>query len=152
LPARVYECSKSEVEELKKVLSYDPYLDPALIPPSQKGSDKPMDKMTPEELKEMEERSKAISESMAKLGQKAKIIFSRQEYELKDGASVGLKSDITYLYLNAPDEFLSGAEERFKTEFKTIKRANKEEEEKVMNAIKEEQERANAGFGSIFGN
>jgi hypothetical protein len=152
LSARVYECSKSEVEELKKTLSYDPYLDTSLIPPSQKGSDKPVDKMSPEELKEMENRTKSINEAMEKLGQKAKIIFSRQEYELKDGAAVGLKSDTTYLYLNAPDEFLKGAEERFKTEFKTIKRASPEEEQKVISSIKEEQERANAGFGSIFGN
>lgn len=151
MPARVYECSKSEVEELKKVLAYDPYLDTNLIPAS--GKDKPADKLTDQEKKELEEKEKQLAETLKKLSEslKGRIIFSRQEYNLKDGATVGLKADTTYLYLNAPDDFLNGAEERFKTEFKTIKRANKDEEEKVIKAIKDEEERANAGFGSIFG-
>ena len=35
-----------------------------------------------------------------------------------------LTTNMIYLYLNANDDFLNGAEERFKTEFKTIKRAS----------------------------
>jgi hypothetical protein len=152
VPARVYECSKSEVEELKKVLAYDPYLDPAVIPPS--GKDKPNDKLTEQEKKEIEEREKQVNESLKKLSGslKGKIIFTRQEYSLREGGSVGLKSDCSYLYINAPEDFLKGAEERFRTEFRTVKPATKEEEEKVINVIKEEEEKANVGFGSIFGN
>jgi hypothetical protein len=152
LPARVYECDRSEVEELKKTLAYDPYLDPNVVPPSPK--EKPSDKMTDEEKKEMAEKDKRLSETLKKLSEslKGKIIFSRQEYSLRDGATLGLKENLSYLYLNAPDEFLKGAEERFRTEFKTIKRAGKEEEAKVIQAIKDEEEKANVGFGSIFGN
>jgi hypothetical protein len=151
LPARVYECNKSEVEELKKVLSYDPYLDNSLIPPSSKADEK---NMTPEQKAEAEQKAKEVEETRKKIAEspKGKIIFTRQEYSLREGASLGLKDDITYLYLNAPDDFLTGAEERFKTEFKTIKPASKEEQEKVIAAIKEEEEKANTGFGSIFGN
>lgn len=150
MPVRVYECSRSEVEELKKILTYDPYLDTSLIPPSSK-EDK---NMTPEQKKQMEEREKQVNENLKKLSEslKGRIIFARQEYSLKEGASLGLKDDTTYLYLSAPDDFLNGAEERFKTEFKTVKRASKEDEEKVINSVKEEQEKANSGFGSIFGN
>lgn len=153
MPARVYECNKSEVEELKKVLAYDPYLDPNLIPPStEKGSGKPLDKMTPEEQKESANRANQVNEALQKLGAKAKIIFTRQEYSLREGAAFGAASDTTLLYINASDEFLKGAEERFKSEFKTIKRAPKEIEDKVIQTINEEQEKANSGLGSIFGN
>jgi hypothetical protein len=152
LPARVYEVDKSELEELKRVLSYDPYLDTSLIPPDIKGHvDK--EKLTPEQIKEIEERDRKVAEAhkMLENSPKGKYIFARQEYQLKDGSSLGLKNEISYLYLNAPDDFLKGAEERFKNEFKTIKRASKEDEEKVIKEIKEEEEKANAGFGSIFG-
>jgi len=151
---RVYEFDKSELEELKKVLSYDPYLDTSLIPPAPKGSDKPADKQTPEEKKELEEHDKKVAETHKFLAEdpKGKYIFSRQQYEIKDGASIGAAPNLSFLYLNATDDFLGGAEMRFKSEFKTIKRADKSSEEKIINAIKEEQERANVGFGSIFGN
>jgi hypothetical protein len=155
VPARVYECDKSETEELKKTLAYDPYLDPNLIPPPIKGSDDDADmsKLSPEQIKEIEERTKKITDAhnMLENSPKGKFIFTRQEYSLRDGASVGLNGKMSYLYLNAPEDFLNGAEERFKSEFKTIKRATKDEEEKVIHVLKEEEEKANAGFGSIFG-
>ncbi|MGD0510308.1 MAG: hypothetical protein ABSA33_00560 [Candidatus Micrarchaeaceae archaeon] len=151
MPARVYECDKSEVEELKKLLAYDPYLDSNFIPPEVKVD---KNNITAEQKKEIEERDKKIAEAHKALetSPKGKYIFSRQECDLRDGAAFGLNDKVSYLYLNATDDFLNGAEERFKTEFKTIKRASKDEEEKVIAAIKEEQERANTGFGSIFGN
>ncbi len=153
MPARVYECSKSEAEELKKVLAYDPYLDTNLIPPDIKAEHVDKDKLTPEQKKEIEERDKKVAEAHKMLDEspKGRFIFSRQEYSLRDGASLGLKSDTSYLYLSANEDFLKGAEERFKIEFKTIKRASREDEEKVTMIIKDEEERANAGFGSIFG-
>lgn len=152
MPARVYECDRSELGELKKILSYDPYLDTNLIPNAPKDADKP-DRMSAEERKVLEEHDRKVAEARKFLSEnpKGKYIFSRQDYSLKDGASVGLKSNATYLYLNASEDFLKGAEERFKSEFKTVKRASKEEEEKIINAIKEEEEGANSGFGSIFG-
>jgi hypothetical protein len=151
LTGRVYECNKSEVEELKKVLTYDPYLDPNLIPPSEKGSGRPADQMSAAEQVEMANRVKMVNDAIEKLGPKAKVIFSRQEYSIREGAAFGAPADVSLLYINASDEFLKGAEDRFKTEFKTIKRAPKEIEDKVGQTINEEQEMANTGLGSIFG-
>ena len=151
LPIRVYECDKSEIEALKKILVYDPYLDPKIIPPA--GSDKDIKKLSEEEKKKMEERDKQVREALKKISEdkSMQIIFARQNYSLREGASVGLNADRSYLYINATDEFLNGAEERFKKEFKTIKRAQKSDEDKVIETIKGEEEKANAGFGAIFG-
>ncbi len=151
MPERVYECSKAESEELKKVLSYDPYLDNNTLPPQIKPADP--ENPTPEEKAAMEAREKQVAEELRKLetSPKGRIIFARQEYSLRDGASMGLNKDVMYLFLSAPDDFLKGAEERFGTEFKTIKRAQKPDENKVIGIIRDEEEKANAGFGSIFG-
>ena len=151
MPERVYECSKAESEELKKALSYDPYLDNNALPPQIKPADPA--NPTPEEKAAMESREKQVAEELRKLeaSPKGRIIFARQEYSLRDGASVGLNKGMMYLFLSAPDDFLKGAEERFSTEFKTIKRAQRPDEEKVIGIIREEEEKANAGFGSIFG-
>lgn len=154
MPERVYECDKSEQEELKRILAYDPYLDTSLIPPEIKEEKIAQDKLTPEQKTAIEERSKKVAEANRFLSEnpKGKYIFARQQCEIKDGAALGLNGSMCYLYINATEDFLNGAELRFKNEFKSVKRAAKDAEEKVINAIKEEQERANLGFGSIFGN
>ena len=151
MPERVYECSKAESEELKKALSYDPFLDTNTLPPQIKPADPA--NPTPEEKAAMEERERQVAETLRKLesSPKGRIIFARQEYSLRDGASVGLNKDMVYLFLSAPEDFIKGAEERFSTEFKTIRRAQEAEEDKVIGVVKEEEEKANAGFGSIFG-
>ena len=129
------------MEQLKKVLAYDPYTDPNIIPPIP-------EKMTDEELKAREEK---IAEAKKRLPEGAlTIIFGRQEYSIKDGPGVGLKGDF-YLYLNASEEFLKGAEGRFSREFKTVKRAEPDDESKVIGILKAEKDRAAEGFGSIFG-
>ncbi|MDE1865315.1 MAG: hypothetical protein KGH94_01590 [Candidatus Micrarchaeota archaeon] len=138
---RVYVIERSEMEQLKKVLAYDPFTDPNIIPPAS-------EKMTAEEAKAREAK---IEEAKKKLPEGAlKVIFDRQEYSVKDGTSVGLKGDF-YLYINASDDFLAGAEGRFSREFKTVKRAETPDEAKVIEAIRAEKDRAAEGFGSIFG-
>ena len=129
------------MEQLKKVLAYDPFTDANIIPPAP-------EKMTPEEAKAREER---IAEAKKKLPEGAlTVIFGRQEYSLKDGPGAGLKGDF-YLYINASDEFLKGAEGRFSREFKTVKRADPADEAKVIDVIRAEKDKAAEGFGSIFG-
>ena len=138
---RVYVVQKTEMEQLKKVLAYDPFTDTNIIPPAP-------DKMTPEEAKAREEK---IQEAKKKLPEGAlTIIFGRQEYGIKEGPGVGLKGDF-YLYINASDDFLKGAEGRFSREFKTIKRADPSDEAKVIEVLKAEKDKAAEGFGSIFG-
>ncbi len=141
LTERVYVFEKAEAEPLKKVLSYDPFTDTNIIPPAP-------EKMTPEEMKARESK---IEEAKKKLPEGAlTIIFSRQEYSIKDGAGAGLKGDL-YLYLNASDDFLKGAEGRFSREFKTVKRADPSDEAKIIEAVKADKDKAAEGFGLIFG-
>jgi hypothetical protein len=124
LPVAVYEIDASEVESFKKFLEYDPYLDKAL---------------SEEELKKLN------SDKLAN------IIFARQEYSLRDGRALGMEDGKYYLYLKANDEFLALAQEKLLKSFKSIKRASKVAEEKFNAIIKEEEDRANAGVGAIFG-
>lgn len=124
MPAVVYECDASEANELKKFIEYDPYLDKSLG----------------------EEALKKLNSD-----KEANIIFSRQEFSLRDGASLGLSKEKSYLYINANDDFLKGADEKLKKNFKSLKRAPKEEEEKFISVVEEEHNEGNAGISTIFG-
>jgi uncharacterized membrane protein YgaE (UPF0421/DUF939 family) len=150
---RVYECGPSEVSLLKKLLTYDPYLDPNLIPKLPEVSAEMLAKMTPEQKKEYEEKEKKVEEALKKLSEDklANVIFARQDCDLREGKMLGIDTDKSYLYIKATDEFLNLAEERFKKEFKTIKRADPEIENKFISIKAEEESKANAGFSSIFG-
>ncbi len=121
MSVRVYECNETEINSLKKLLDYDPYTD----------KDIDINKIKEEKFSD--------------------VIFKRQDCELKNGAIFSLESSRYFLYVKANDEFLNKAENLFKERFKTIKRADIAIEEKVINFINEEESKANAGFGSIFG-
>lgn len=151
MTARVYECDKSEAEALKKVLEYDPYLDPKLIPPSK--SDKDIKGMSEEEKKKMQEEDAKTKEALKKLHEDkyANVIFARQGYSFREGSSLNLDANKFYLYISANEEFLKLAEERFQKEFKTVKMAQKSDEQKMISTLKAEEDRASVGFGSIFG-
>ncbi|MDE1868740.1 MAG: hypothetical protein KGH60_02120 [Candidatus Micrarchaeota archaeon] len=154
MPIRVYECDRNEADALKKFLKYDPYDDPKVLPSSSMPKDeKEFKKLPKEEQDRLSAEEAARQEKLKKLREDRlmNIIFWKQEYEVKDGASVGLNRDKVYIYLNAPEDFLAGAEEKLKNEFKSIKRATEEEQEKVAKAISSEKETAATGFGSIFG-
>ncbi len=150
---RVYECDPSEAKELKKLLAYDPYLDPNLIPKVPEVDDKARAAMTPEQRKDLETKEATASAASKKLREDkmANVIFARQDCDMRDGKSMGIDNDKSYLLLKATDEFLDLAEQRFKNEFKTIKRAPPDIEKKFIALKEDEESRANAGFGSIFG-
>lgn len=150
MPIHIYECNKEKVEELKKLLSYDPYLDPNLIPYSREL--KPGEKLSQEEIEEGKQRERNVQENLKKLKEDeySNIIFARQEYELFDGLSIDLDDKKYYLYLKANDEFLEKADKLLDKKL-GIKRANKDVELKVINYVEKEHESANIGFGSIFG-
>lgn len=124
VPARVYECDASEVSALKKMLEYDPYLDKAL---------------TEEDLKKI------------KNDPEANVIFARQDYLLRDGASLSMDSSKYFLYLSASDDFLNAAEKKLKGNIKSIKRLDQDNERKVIETIEDERTKAEEGFGAIFG-
>lgn len=135
---------QEDVDKLKKRLDYDPYTDTSLIPTAKA-------KMTEEEEKAYDEKVKA---AMAKLAEDkfSNLIFVRQEYSLRDGRSVGLNPEVYYLYISAPDAFVSEMEKFFAEKFPNIKRATADDESKFIKLLNEEKEKANEGFGSIFGN
>lgn len=150
---RVYECDESEVKALKKLLAYDPYLDPNLIPKLPDVDDKARAAMTEQQRAELKAKEDTASEASKKLREDkyANVIFARQDCDLRDGKSIGIEDEKSYLLIKATDEFLTLAEERFQKEFKTVKRAPADIEKKFITLKEEEESKANAGFGAIFG-
>ncbi|MGC8586964.1 MAG: hypothetical protein ACP5K9_01585 [Candidatus Micrarchaeia archaeon] len=124
MPARVYQCDASEMPALKKMLEYDPYLDKSL---------------TEDDLKKI------------KGDPEANVIFARQDYLLRDGASLSLDSSKYFLYLSAGEDFLNAAEKKLEKNIKSIKRLDQESERKVIETIEDERTKAEEGFGAIFG-
>lgn len=153
MSAHVYECDGSELEALKRFLAYDPYLDPDVIPPQAPGSDKPEAKQSDGEKAAIAERNLKVEAAMRRLKEDpySDMIFTRQEYELFDGAAVGLQQGKSYLYLKANDDFLARADLALAAKFRTVRRAAPDAEQKVLAKVQEQEESANAGFGSIFG-
>ncbi|MFH1285940.1 MAG: hypothetical protein ABIH99_05155 [Candidatus Micrarchaeota archaeon] len=76
--------------------------------------------------------------------------FSRVGYKLKEGKTLGADAAKYYLYFKAEADFFKFAEEKFK-EVASVKRAQNETEEKIIASIQEEENAAEAGFGSMFG-
>ncbi len=147
---RVYECDNSELNTLKARLEFDPALSQEM---ASKAPDKPVSKMTEEEKKAYEEGEAKRAEFLKKLANDkySDLIFVRQEYSIRDGASAGFDQSKSYIYISASDEFLDRSEKMFAETFKSVKRTSKEQEDKLLNTIKDEKERGNAGFGAIFG-
>ncbi len=124
MPARVYVCDAKDVEKLKKLMEYDPYLDKSI--PEDRIAGMKSDKET-------------------------NIIFARQDYQIKDGASLGMDLDKCYLYLNANEGFLNDAEPKLVKNVASARRAEKETEEKIISLIETEISNSETGIGSIFG-
>jgi hypothetical protein len=107
----------------------------------------------PDIAKEAAEKRKEVDESVRKLREdkEANLIFARQDYQLRDGATVGLDRDKCYLLLNAPEDFQVPAEEKLKKNIGSIRRLDPETERKVIESIEKERESAEQGLGMIFG-
>jgi hypothetical protein len=74
--------------------------------------------------------------------------FARAGYKLRDGATLGEAKDKVFLYLSASDEFVKKADEKLKD---IAKKLSGKDEERIIAKIKEEEETAESGFGSLFG-
>ncbi len=74
--------------------------------------------------------------------------FARAGYKLRDGASLGEAKDKVYLYMSVSDDFARIADERLKG---VANRLTGKDEERIVSKIKEEEESAESGLGSIFG-
>jgi hypothetical protein len=109
---------------LKKLVEYDPYLDNTL---------------TPDQLAKI------------KTDEMANVIFARQDYQLKDGVSLGLDREKYYLYLSAVDEFFEKAEKKLKASVPSLQRVDPETEQKIIATLEGERKESEEGLGLIFG-
>lgn len=153
MPTRVYECEPSEANALKKLLTYDPYLDPNLIPKTKELDEKEMAKLPPEEQQKIKDQDAAAKAAVDKLrnDKLANVIFARQDTDFRDGKSLGIETNNYFLLIKATDEWLDLAEQRLKRDFKTVKRAKPDDEKNFIKKKEDEENAANAGFGAIFG-
>ena len=74
--------------------------------------------------------------------------FSRIGYKVKDGLAVGQDKDKFYVFMRVPDEFVPFVREKMKG---VMEESKPEVIAAVSKAITEEENNAEAGFGSIFG-
>ncbi|MDE1874213.1 MAG: hypothetical protein KGI04_03795 [Candidatus Micrarchaeota archaeon] len=154
IPARVYVLNSSDAAALKKILEYDPYLDPNLIPKVPKEWDDPkyMEKH-PEVAQEAAQKKKEADEAINKLKNDKDLntIFARQDCQLKDGVSLGLDREKSYLYLSADDSFLEAGEAKLRKSIGSLQRAPPEVEKKVIETVEEERQKSDQGLGFVFG-
>lgn len=74
--------------------------------------------------------------------------FAINGYILRDGGSLGIKKDFTYLYINAEESFFEKHEKVILIE--GVKRTSGKNFEAVKTIIEKEQEAAAEGIGGIF--
>lgn len=154
ITVRVYVLNSSDAAALKKILEYDPYLDPNLAPKMPKEWDDPeYVKKHPELAQEMAQKKKQAEDAISNLrnDKEANIIFARQDYQIRDGLSLGLDREKSYLYLSADDSFLDAGEAKLKKKISSLERAPQNIEKQIIDTIEEEKLRSDQGLGFIFG-
>lgn len=78
----------------------------------------------------------------------AKDSFARIGYKLREGASLGEDKGKLYLYFSGDDNFAKKADEKLKPLAAELK---SEDEKRILEKILKEEEQAEQGLGSIFG-
>ncbi|MEW6748255.1 MAG: hypothetical protein AB1295_00945 [Candidatus Micrarchaeota archaeon] len=74
--------------------------------------------------------------------------FARVGYKVKDGGVLEEDKTKTYIYIKAADDFIKKADERLKD---VAKPAPADVEKRIAEKIRQEEEAAEGGLGSIFG-
>lgn len=74
--------------------------------------------------------------------------FARVGYKVKDGGAIGEEESKTYVYINASEDFIGKADKKLEG---TAKPCSEEDEKRIAEKIKSEEEKAQSGLGSIFG-
>ena len=154
IPARAYVLNSSDAAALKKILEYDPYLDPNLIPKIPKEwDDAEYMRKHPELEQQAAQKKKEAAEAMDKLknDKEMNLIFARQDYQLKDGISLGLDREKSYLYLSADEAFLEAGEAKLKKNISSLQRAPQDVEKQLIDDIEQERQKSDQGLGFIFG-
>ncbi|MBN2478503.1 hypothetical protein JXB01_04405 [Candidatus Micrarchaeota archaeon] len=102
-----------------------------------------MDKVYECDIEKKKELTKVLEENPYE-----KDSFARIGYKTKEGVQIGLDEKKIYIYISADEGLIKKADEKLKD---LCKEAEREESEKVIKNIKEEEEQATSGFGDIFG-
>ncbi len=97
---------------------------------------------------ECENQKKAELTKLLEADPYADDSFARVGYKLKDGVALGEDKGKTYLYMKASDVFIKKADEKLKA---IAKPAPPDVEKRVAEKVVKEEEEAESGFGSIFG-
>jgi hypothetical protein len=91
-----------------------------------------------------EPKDKANLKKILEADPYAQNSFARKAPQIKE------LDEKVYVYIKSESEFFKFAEEKFK-ELPSMKRAEKADEQKVLDLIHKEEEEAAGGFGNIFG-
>ena len=75
-------------------------------------------------------------------------MLARQSVNFREARALGLHKDGYYLEIDGPQEAIHRAKELLKDIAKEVEHKEKEE---VLHKIKEEEDKAAEGFGSLFG-
>ncbi len=99
---------------------------------------------------EFEQKHKKEVESLLAADPYAGDSFARLGYVLKESHSLGLKGGFLMLYFSTPDADLG---KKLVEKLKALpnREVSGEEKQKIMAAIKSEEDNAASGFGAIFG-
>lgn len=74
--------------------------------------------------------------------------FARVGYRIRDGATLGEDKTKIYVYISSSEDFVKKADERLKEVAGIVQGENAA---RIIKKIKEEEEAAESGFGSLFG-
>jgi len=74
--------------------------------------------------------------------------FARTGYKLKDGSAIGEDKTKLYIYMSTSSDFIKKADEKMKDMAVPPKA---DVEKRIIEKILKEEEEAESGFGSIFG-
>lgn len=104
-------------------------------------------KIEPDALKDVKkvlEAEDIIGEGETQINQ-----WKRQGYNLRDAKSLGFDDEGSYLHVNANEEFFN--KNKGDIDIDGVEELTADKKKQVIKAIKEEQEKAQQGMGTIFG-
>jgi hypothetical protein len=101
-----------------------------------------------ERVYECENSKKAALTKILEADPYADDSFARAGYKMKDGSVLGEDKGKVYVYVKASDDFIKKADEKLKD---VAAPAPAEVGKRVIGKVLKEEEEAEGGFGSIFG-
>lgn len=78
------------------------------------------------------------------------LCFAKAGYIIKDGEQYGIEKYTLIVLRNISEDFVKYSKEKFK-EIEGLETLDENKTNEIIQSIKEEDERAQSGFGAIFG-